>query len=48
MAEAPKSNPNQKLPDNWTSDGVSKGKPSGPVRPSPDACQGERKKGQNG
>ena len=35
----------QKLPDNWTADGVSKGKPTGPVRPTPDACneRGERK-----
>jgi hypothetical protein len=48
MAEAPKSNPNQKLPGNWTPDGVSKGKPTGPVRPTRDACQGPRKGGQSG
>ncbi len=34
---------NQKLPDNWTPDGVSKGKSTGPVRPTPDAYN--KKKG---
>jgi hypothetical protein len=29
----------QKIPSNWDSDGVSQGKPSGPVRPEPDAYQ---------
>lgn len=27
----------QKIPDNWSPDGVSKGKQTGPVRPTPDA-----------
>lgn len=27
----------QKLPDNWGADGLSKGKSTGPVRPTPDA-----------
>lgn len=26
-----------KVPDNWTPDGTSKGKSTGPVRPTPDA-----------
>lgn len=26
-----------KIPDNWTPDGMSKGKSTGPVRPTPDA-----------
>lgn len=26
-----------KVPDNWTHNGTSKGKQSGPVRPTPDA-----------
>jgi len=28
-----------KIPDNWDSNGTSKGKSSGPVRPTPDAHQ---------
>lgn len=34
----------QKLPSNWTTDGLSKGKQTGAVRPSPDATQGKRGK----
>ena len=30
-------NDKQKIPDNWDSDGMSKGKQSGPVRPTEDA-----------
>lgn len=28
-----------KTPDNWGADGMSKGKQTGPVRPTPDACR---------
>lgn len=28
-----------KIPDNWGADGMSKGKQTGPVRPTPDASQ---------
>lgn len=34
------------LPDNWTPDGLSRGKQSGPVRKSPDAEQGPRPSGE--
>lgn len=46
MAEPRKSESNsrQRLPDNWTSDGLSQGKQTGPVRKSPDAEQGSRQK----
>jgi hypothetical protein len=30
-------NDKQKIPDNWDSDGLSKGKQTGPVRPTEDA-----------
>lgn len=35
--------PNQTIPSNWTRDGVSEGKKTGAVRPSPNAYQGSRK-----
>lgn len=35
----------QTIPDNWSSDGLSKGKQSGPVRPTEDAHR-EGKKGK--
>lgn len=46
MAEPRKSESNSRprLPDNWTSDGLSKGKQSGPVRKSPDAERSSRQK----
>lgn len=38
-----KSTSNPRLPGNWTSDGLSKGKQTGPVRKSPDACNAPQK-----
>ena len=35
----------QKLPDNWDREGLSKGKQTGPVRPTPDAYN-ERSRGR--
>lgn len=32
-----------KVPDNWGADGMSKGKQSGPVRPTPDAYAPKKK-----
>ncbi len=34
----------QKLPDNWSPDGLSKGKQTGPVRPTPDAYNERKEK----
>ena len=39
----PTDEPKQKIPDNWDSDGLSKGKPSGPVRPTEDAYREKAK-----
>ena len=42
-------NPNSvpRVPNNWTSDGLSTGKATGAVRKSPDAQQGPRDGGQS-